>query len=161
MQCPACSNAMEAVTVSEITVDICRQGCGGIWLDQLELERMDDREESPGALLEQVPMTPMATVDTSKRRTCPKCEGQTMLRHKASPKRTVEIDHCPGCGGYFLDHGEIQQIRANYSSADAKMADFTAMVRDQFGEQLDAMEAEREQVMQRRSFFKRLFSRRR
>lgn len=159
MQCPACSNHMEPVTVSGITVDICKQGCGGIWFDNMELQRMDDRDESPGALLEQVPVSPVATPDRSQRRTCPKCDGQTMLRHKASPKRKVEVDHCPSCGGYFLDHGELHQIRGNYESAEAKMADFSAMVQDRFGPQIEAMADKREKVMKRRSIFSRLFGR--
>jgi Zn-finger nucleic acid-binding protein len=33
-------------------------------------------------------------------------------RHFFSAKRRVEVDQCPNCGGYWLDAGELNQIRA-------------------------------------------------
>jgi len=43
MECPACDNELTAIEVGEITVDACRNGCGGIWFDQLELNRLDEQ----------------------------------------------------------------------------------------------------------------------
>jgi Zn-finger nucleic acid-binding protein len=33
-------------------------------------------------------------------------------RHFFSAKRRIEVDECPNCGGYWLDAGELAQIRA-------------------------------------------------
>jgi Zn-finger nucleic acid-binding protein len=34
-----------------------------------------------------------------------------LKRRMFSPKVAVEIDECPACGGFWLDAGELQQIR--------------------------------------------------
>ena len=34
-----------------------------------------------------------------------------MMRHPFSVKREIEIDECPNCAGYWLDHGELDAIR--------------------------------------------------
>jgi uncharacterized protein len=33
-------------------------------------------------------------------------------RHFFSAKRHVQVDQCPNCGGYWLDSGELADIRA-------------------------------------------------
>jgi Zn-finger nucleic acid-binding protein len=33
MKCPACKNVLQEMTVDNVTVDICKGGCGGIWFD--------------------------------------------------------------------------------------------------------------------------------
>ncbi|MHC4573105.1 MAG: zf-TFIIB domain-containing protein [Planctomycetota bacterium] len=30
MNCPACSNQLQQMTVGNVTVDVCKGGCGGI-----------------------------------------------------------------------------------------------------------------------------------
>jgi hypothetical protein len=39
-----------------------------------------------------------------------------MMRHFFSPKRQVEVDECPGCGGVWLDAGELGRIRGMYKT---------------------------------------------
>lgn len=40
MKCPVCSNTLQKVTVADITVDVCKGGCGGFWLDCGELGKI-------------------------------------------------------------------------------------------------------------------------
>ena len=40
MKCPACFNPLSSVTIGRLTVDVCRAGCGGYWLDAGELEKI-------------------------------------------------------------------------------------------------------------------------
>jgi Zn-finger nucleic acid-binding protein len=56
-------------------------------------------------------------VDKSHKRECPRCAGVKLHRHFFSAKRRVEVDECPGCGGYWLDAGELALIRAEKSQA--------------------------------------------
>jgi len=42
MNCPACGNILEQMTVGDVTVDVCQRGCGGIWFDNFELEKFDE-----------------------------------------------------------------------------------------------------------------------
>src|SRR5882672_2371300 len=43
MKCPACKSELREKGAGGMTVDICYGGCGGIWFDQRELERVDGR----------------------------------------------------------------------------------------------------------------------
>jgi len=40
MNCPACKNELAPTTVGGVTVDVCQNGCGGIWFDNLELRKV-------------------------------------------------------------------------------------------------------------------------
>jgi hypothetical protein len=47
MRCPKCGSRLRVSTRHAITVDAC-DGCGGIWLDRGELERLAARETEDG-----------------------------------------------------------------------------------------------------------------
>jgi Zn-finger nucleic acid-binding protein len=38
---------------------------------------------------------------------CPNCVTQALM---TSQRRDIEIDHCPKCGGVWLDRGELEKI---------------------------------------------------
>ena len=111
MNCPACFNPLSSTTIGKLTVDVCRGGCGGIWFDAFELQRVDEPQESTGAWLVDIERDPQIHVDTIRKRACPRCQGVKLKRRYFSPKRQFEIDECPGCGGYWLDAGELEKIR--------------------------------------------------
>jgi Zn-finger nucleic acid-binding protein len=111
MQCPACFNQLSAMQVGNVTVDVCQGGCGGIWFDAFELQRVDDQEEAAGEAMLHIRKDPKVQVDPSRKRSCPKCEGIKLKKHFFSAKRRIEVDECPNCGGYWLDAGELAQIR--------------------------------------------------
>jgi len=111
MKCPACFNPLSSTTVGQLTVDVCRGGCGGIWFDAFELQQVDEPQESTGVWLVNIERDPQVRVDTSRKRACPKCEGVKLKRRFFSAKRRFEVDECPGCGGYWLDAGELEKIR--------------------------------------------------
>jgi uncharacterized protein len=106
-----------------VTVDICLGGCGGIWFDNFELQKLDEPHELEGNLLVNIKKRDDIQVDHDKRRSCPKCPGIIMMRHFFSPLRRTEVDECPQCGGYWLDAGELAGIREeNQSAQERKMA---------------------------------------
>ncbi len=117
MKCPACSRELTETQVGGVVVDVCRGGCGGIWFDLFELQRVDEQHEAAGEPLLNIPRNPAVQVDFARKRACPRCEGIKLKRHFFSAKRQVEVDHCPNCGGYWLDAGELEKIRAEKSSA--------------------------------------------
>jgi uncharacterized protein len=111
MDCPACGNNLNPYRVGSITLDVCAGGCGGIWFDAFELQKMDETNEPvPPDLLNLKKDAHVQTVATAKRR-CPKCEGMIMGRHFFSAQKKVEVDSCPNCGGYWLDAGELAAVR--------------------------------------------------
>ncbi len=111
MKCPACFNNLSPMTIGKLTVDVCRGGCGGVWFDAFELQRVDEPHESASELLFDIERDPAVWVDPSRKRVCPKCDDVKLKRHYVSPRRGVEVDECPGCGGYWLDAGELAKIR--------------------------------------------------
>lgn len=122
MQCPACQNTMKKVTVAGIDVDVCHGGCGGLWFDQFEFKKFDEPHEEAGTELLEVPADPAIKVDHQSKRACPNCEGFIMMRNTYSVKREVEIDTCAGCAGVFLDAGELNIIRGQYETEEARKA---------------------------------------
>ena len=116
IKCPACFNALTSLQVGDVNVDVCR-GCGGIWFDAFELQRVDEEHETAGEWLLQIEREQRIQVDTQRKRECPRCDGVKLKRRYYSPRRQVEIDECPGCGGYWLDAGELEKIREETENA--------------------------------------------
>lgn len=117
MKCPACFNELTKTQVGSLVVDICQGGCGGIWFDAFELQRVDEQDEAVGEPLLHIKRDERIAADASRKRECPKCAGVRLHRHFFSAKRQVEVDECPNCGGYWLDAGELAQIRAEKSES--------------------------------------------
>ena len=117
MRCPACFNELSQLKVGELVVDVCQGGCGGIWFDAFELQKVDEENESLGEPLLHIRRNERLTVDQSRKRECPRCAGIKLHRHFFSAKRRVEVDQCPNCGGYWLDAGELALVRAERGQA--------------------------------------------
>ncbi len=120
MQCPACDLELSHVRSGSVEVDACHGGCGGIWFDAFEMQKMDQPEEKAGEQLLSVARDPAVTVDLERRRNCPRCDGIVMLRHSHKNSGSVIIDECPGCGGFWLDAGELAMIRESFEAVNAK-----------------------------------------
>jgi Zn-finger nucleic acid-binding protein len=97
--------------VGSLYVEVCQGGCGGIWFDAFELQRVDEENEAAGEPLLHIQRDERVVVDPSRKRECPRCQGIKLHRHFFSAKRRIEVDECPSCGGYWLDAGELAQVR--------------------------------------------------
>jgi Zn-finger nucleic acid-binding protein len=120
MNCPACDRKLTATQVGSVTVDVCQDGCGGIWFDQFELQRVDEAHEAAGEHLIRIARDAHPLVDPARKRSCPRCGGIKLMRRKFNPKSSVEVDHCPNCGGYWLDAGELEKIREEQRASASK-----------------------------------------
>ncbi|MCS1410313.1 MAG: hypothetical protein M2R45_03505 [Verrucomicrobia subdivision 3 bacterium] len=126
MKCLACDRELRSRSLEKVTVDVCESGCGGIWLDAFELARVD--EQLPQGLKE-VASDPMLVADKDRRHACPRCEGIKMQRHFFSNEHRVEVDSCPGCGGYWLDAGELTVIRQGVKKPKKKKGAVRGFIR--------------------------------
>jgi Zn-finger nucleic acid-binding protein len=157
MNCPVCERQLKERTVSGIVVDVCDGGCGGIWFDCYELQKVDEPHETAGESLLDIPKDPRVRVDFKKRRFCPKCHDAVMMRHFASIKREVEVDECPKCGGFWLDADELKQIRKQYRSEEERTQAakqlFTEITERSFAD----IHAESREKMERRRKMARMF----
>jgi Zn-finger nucleic acid-binding protein len=157
MNCPVCQKTLREVVVDEIVVDVCERGCGGIWFDRFELQKVDEPHECTGEKLLNVEKDETITVDHTKRRYCPKCGDIIMMRHFFSAKREVEVDECPKCAGVWLDSGELGIIRHQYGTEDERKKAAGKVFSDIFGVELDKMRAESEEKAEKAKKIRRLF----
>lgn len=107
MKCPSCKNALREKGAGELTLDVCYGGCGGIWFDATELERVSARA---AATLHSIWNVPVSNVKLLEPRMCPRCPELVLERKWFSELQQVEIDQCPKCGGIWLDAGEFSRI---------------------------------------------------
>ena len=142
MNCPACGNELEQMTVGDVVVDVCQGGCGGIWFDNFELQKFDEPHESAGEELLDIERDESVVVDRMKRFNCPKCSDIVMMRHFFSVKKEVEVDECPGCGGFWLDAGELCKIRSLFDTEEERHKAAQEYFSEIFDGELAAMEAE-------------------
>jgi Zn-finger nucleic acid-binding protein len=122
MKCPACGNQLQEMAVSDVTIDVCKGGCGGIWFDNFEMKKFDEPHETAGQELLDIERDESIVIDQTKKRNCPKCDDIVMMRHFSSTKKKVEIDECPNCAGIWLDAGELETIRSLFNSEEEKNA---------------------------------------
>lgn len=149
MKCPACDCNMEEVVIKDIAVDVCKQGCGGLWFDKFELQKVDEPHESAGESLLQISMERKVVTDHSVKRKCPKCEDIILMRHFFSVKKEVEVDECPNCGGFWLDYGELGQIRSQYSSEEERKRAAEEYFENIFGDELNRMQKESQDKLEK------------
>jgi Zn-finger nucleic acid-binding protein len=159
MICPACGNTLEEVDLGGLCVDVCRNGCGGIWFDNFELQKVDESHESLGESLLNIEVGDGIVVDREKKRNCPKCQGIVMLKHFFGVKCEIEIDECGKCGGFFLDSGELSAIRRQFASEDERKAaeqDYFTSYHDQLRDMLQQDYQKNDKVKSFASMFRLL-----
>jgi Zn-finger nucleic acid-binding protein len=98
------------------------------------MQKMDQPEEKAGEQLLGVARDPDISVDLERRRNCPRCDGIVMLRHAHKNTEEAIIDECPGCGGFWLDAGELALIRESFEMV-RKRRDHTNELLDQLKKQ--------------------------
>ncbi len=115
--CPYCeAKSAERVSLAretrkelhqEIELDVC-SGCEGIWFDAGELkpfEKVIDTVLIPFSLKNR-DTDQMLALD------CPACANSPRMEKMTHPmQEDVIIDHCSGCGGIWLDSGELLKIQ--------------------------------------------------
>ncbi|MFH1277573.1 MAG: zf-TFIIB domain-containing protein [Candidatus Eisenbacteria bacterium] len=144
MKCPACGNPLKKTTVAGVELDLCDGGCGGVWFDRFELEKLDEPHEPGEDWFRKIRRDPQAEIDGSRRRKCPQCGDVYMMRHFFSVKAEVQVDECPGCAGYWLDHGELSKIRRLFDSEEARNKAADEYLSELFDDKMKEMRARSE-----------------
>lgn len=158
IKCPACGKNMEKIFMPEqgINLDVCINGCGGIYFDNREFQHFDERHENIDALIEALKDKSFILVDESLQRICPVC-GASMVKNFSSIKKNIQIDECYSCGGKFLDHGELMKFRAEYETEAERSGDVVKAVYSTVGVEIERLTAANEAALRNRSPIKKLF----
>ena len=117
ISCPACGKEMKKIFLPDINlnIDICADGCGGMFFDNRELKMLNKDGEQIDEIIKSIEGKTFDKVDDSKERICPAC-GAKMVKNKVDNDETknndfVVIDECYNCGGKFLDYGELEKYK--------------------------------------------------
>ena len=158
IKCPACQKEMVKVFVPSegVNVDICLNGCGGIYFDNREFKYFDEEHENIDEILNAIEGKTFEKVNENLPRTCPVC-GARMVKNFASIKKEVQVDDCYACGGKFLDNGELQKIRTQYKTDKERSEDTIKYLYDNVGLEIKAAREAAEQARVNRSPLRKLF----
>ncbi len=111
MNCPRCNLELTNKTILDfkyfLNIDYC-SSCGGIWLDNGELKRLEKTIEPTFYEIRKIP-NKQEQLEILR---CPSCDNSKILQ-KAQHARDkhVIVDYCTECKGIWLDTGEIEAIR--------------------------------------------------
>lgn len=154
MKCPACNANMKPFKDGDFELDACSDGCGGVWFDNKELLKFDEKHEfSSSPILELAKAKEAVKVDHNRVKSCPRCPGENLVRQFLDVKNEVEMDQCWHCGGVWLDLGEINAVRAQYETFEDRqkavndyvssmIVDTKETLKSKTAEQIAAYEAE-------------------
>lgn len=156
--CPACGKEMKKVYIKECdkVVDVCSQGCGGIFFDNQELKFFDEENEVIDDILAILENKSFMPVDTSETRICPVC-NVPMVKNCTSGTNEIQIDECYTCGGKFLDYGELESLREEFSTEEESNVHFMNSIKNDISAAIVEQDIELDMLKQRRSWFKKFY----
>ena len=125
LNCPLCGKEMEKILLHEqgINVDVCLNGCGGIFLDNREFKKIDESIEDIEPIIEALKDKEFKKPTTLTKRICPVC-GHNMVTNSLTHTQSVIAEECYTCGGKFFDSGELIQYRGEFLNDAERTKDF-------------------------------------
>ena len=112
MQCLNCGAAMVLNQVSTandvLAYDMCER-CGSLWLDRGELDKLAFQVQGS---IEYCSEDADAVIPGPEARVydCPRCDRSRLERVRFLGETDIVLHHCPHCGGFWLDGGELNLI---------------------------------------------------
>ena len=158
LTCPACGKTMEKVFIPSqgINLDICTEGCGGIYFDNREFDKFDEKHEDISEILKKIDGKTFAAVNETMTRVCPVC-GAKMVKNHSGINHNIEIDDCYSCGGKFLDNSELIKIREEYENNEQRDEDILRYVYKKIGPKLAEQDEKYANISTRKTFVRSLF----
>ena len=156
MQCPACDHELGPLDVGGVQLDACHGKCGGVWFDNFEIEKFDEKHEDAGNLMD-IAVDKSVKIKDRAKRVCPRCTNIKMQRHFFSAKRAIEVDECAGCGGHWLDADELRRIRDEFNTAQDREDAALASFGESFDGELAEMRTQSQKEVQRAKSFANMF----
>lgn len=104
--CPTCSKSMMTLKVGSTEIDECRN-CGGIWLDDQEIETLARTARLPHNLLNRYPVGEHSMQNLPGERPCPACDNSRLV---SVPYLGVPVEMCRECHGFWLEHGVLKRV---------------------------------------------------
>ncbi len=137
INCPACGKPMKKIYMPEqgVNLDVCVDGCGGIYFDNREFSKFDEPHEDITPLTEILKGKEFEKVDEGITRVCPVCGADMVKNYSGANKETV-VDECYHCGGKFLDYKELDKIRSEYNTEAERSSEAINLLYREVGSKL-------------------------
>jgi Zn-finger nucleic acid-binding protein len=104
--CPSCGQEMKELIADDIATDVC-DACGSVFLDKTELNTL---ATGMAGDIEALSIDKDLHAEQLPRRACPKCPDQPMKKVNLLRVSDIVFDHCPLCGGFFLDKDKVRDM---------------------------------------------------
>jgi Zn-finger nucleic acid-binding protein len=108
MTCPRCSIETETRKTDDVEIDACPR-CAGVFLDRGELNRVAEKTDGDLEYSTLQGKTEDAPDDFGPI-ACPSCGRDPMAKVEFLVYSGIVLDHCNGCGGFWLDGKELERI---------------------------------------------------
>lgn len=105
MKCPVCNEEMIVLELDSVEIDYC-YSCGGIWLDEGELELLLENAEVKDKLLASFSIVKRTK---EKKLPCPICHKK-MEKVYLGKEKNIVLDRCPKKHGLWFDKGELAEV---------------------------------------------------
>lgn len=117
--CPNCGKEMKKFFIKEhnFNINVCIDGCGGIWFDNREFKKFDEENESIDEILSIYNGKIFPIVNSKSKKVCPVCNA-IMVESYTNIAQSVVMDTCYSCGGTFLDFGELEKARGSQDTKE-------------------------------------------
>lgn len=119
MHCPACGMEMVRIDFGAAEVEVCRDGCGGIWFELQERAGLEEPHEGFDRSLEEAIHDHREGLKGRGQIQCPEC-SIPMQVHGYRGLEDVRVRECYKCGGVFLDPAELKRLRDSLKQTESE-----------------------------------------
>jgi hypothetical protein len=95
-----------------VILDQC-PSCGGIWLDDLELFRLDTKSADVVLPVDTLALRAIRGTSEEKDLSCPNDSGRLISFRDPNFPRTLLVESCPTCGGFWMNRSELAGYLSN------------------------------------------------
>lgn len=137
MNCPACDYELKKIIAGGVGAEVCVGGCGGVWFGRFEISKFNSSPDETNRFLLNIEKT--RSPDGERQRRCPKCPDIKLLRRPHSMKKMAKVDHCPSCGGTWVDASELGPLRSEFTSGEERTKEEKKYYAEVFDQYIAAM----------------------
>ncbi len=149
MQCPRCQTETVELTNNNVNVEVCLNGCSGIWFDPYIFKQLDEPHEAEISFLQKLSQGKKGAIDLEKKIDCPRCDSQPLFRRFFSVRKSVEIDECPRCAGVWLDAGELTQIYSMFETEEQRKGEADILLAELIGPNMEKLSKASEEELEK------------
>lgn len=109
-RCPRCKVSTHRIEYEGVGVRMCGE-CGGYWVKPISLKAISNKRHTDWSEAVKERFLDLADQSNSTEKLlCLSC-AKTMIKEQFKEWDDIVIDQCPGCGGIWLDPGELEKIQ--------------------------------------------------